>query len=307
MAKLDLVSLEWTDLVFEGRNQNYGAYQLRKETSKRNIWSIIFVVFLAILLYLGLTLENMVEAHRTVENTQIVEVTNLREKKKEVKVERKEEIKLEPERIVEKVKSSIKFTAPVIKKDQLVNEEEVIKLDEIENSNKAIGAFTVEGNDEVGGEVLKVKEEIAQPEPPKHEEDNKVFEVVEQMPSFPGGYAALMQWLGSNMKYPTIAAENNVQGRVIVQFVVEKDGSITDVHVAKSVDPSLDKEASRVVKAMPKWIPGKQNSSPVRVRFTVPVTFCFCALCANIACDTPKSMPTVMKSIKKMCFFDIGC
>ena len=273
MAKLDLVSLEWTDLVFEGRNQNYGAYQLRKETSKRNIWSIIFVVFLAILLYLGLTLENMVEAHRTVENTQIVEVTNLGDKKKEVKVERKEEIKLEPERIVEKVKSSIKFTAPVIKKDQLVNEEEVIKLDEIENSNKAIGAFTVEGNDEVGGEVLKVKEEIAQPEPPKHEEDNKVFEVVEQMPSFPGGYAALMQWLGSNMKYPTIAAENNVQGRVIVQFVVEKDGSITDVHVAKSVDPSLDKEASRVVKAMPKWIPGKQNSSPVRVRFTVPVTF----------------------------------
>ena len=273
MAKLNLVSLEWTDLVFEGRNQNYGAYQLRKETSKRNIWSIIFVVLMAVLLYLGLTLENIVEAHRTVENTQVVEICNLGDKKKEVKVERKEEIKLEPERIVEKVKSSIKFTAPVIKKDQLVNEEEVIKLDEIENSNKAIGAFTVEGNDEVGGEVLKVKEEIAQPEPPKHEEDNKVFEVVEQMPSFPGGYAALMQWLGSNMKYPTIAAENNVQGRVIVQFVVEKDGSITDVHVAKSVDPSLDKEASRVVKAMPKWIPGKQNSSPVRVRFTVPVTF----------------------------------
>ena len=114
MAKLDLVSLEWTDLVFEGRNQNYGAYQLRKETSKRNIWSIIFVVLLAILLYLGLTLENMVEAHRTVENTQIVEVTSLRDKK-DVKVERKEEIKIEPERIVEKVKSSIKFTAPVIK------------------------------------------------------------------------------------------------------------------------------------------------------------------------------------------------
>ena len=273
MAKLDLVSLEWTDLVFEGRNQNYGAYQLRRETSKRNIWSAIFVVLMAVLLYLGLTLENIVEAHRTVENTQVVEICNLGDKKKEVKVERKEEIKLEPERIMEKVKSSIKFTAPVIKKDQLVNEEEVIKLDEIENSNKAIGAFTVEGNDEVGGEVLKVKEEIAQPEPPKHEEDNKVFEVVEQMPSFPGGYAALMQWLGSNMKYPTIAAENNVQGRVIVQFVVEKDGSITDVHVAKSVDPSLDKEASRVVKAMPKWIPGKQNSSPVRVRFTVPVTF----------------------------------
>ena len=273
MAKVDLVSLEWTDLVFEGRNQAYGAYQLRKETSKRNIWSTIFVALMAVLLYLGLTFENMVEANRTVENTQIVEVTNLRDKKKEAKVERKEEIKIEPERIVEKVKSSIKFTAPVIKKDNLVDEKDEIKLDEIEKSNKAIGALTVEGTDEVGGEVLKIKDEIAQPEPPKAVEDNKIFEVVEQKPSFPGGDGALMSWLSQNIKYPSIAAEVGVQGRVIVQFVVEKDGSITDVKIAKSVDPSLDKEAARVIKSMPHWIAGRQNGSPVRVRFTVPVTF----------------------------------
>ena len=273
MAKLNLVSLEWTDLVFEGRNQNYGAYQLRRETSKRNIWSAIFVVLMAVLLYLGLTLENIVEAHRTVENTQVVVICNLGDKKKEVKVERKEEIKLEPERIVEKVKSSIKFTAPVIKKDNLVNEEEEIKLDEIEKSNKAIGAFTVEGTDEVGSEVLKIRDEIAQSEPPKTTEDTMIFEVVEQRPSFPGGDAALMSWLSQNIKYPLVAAEMAIQGRVIVQFVVEKDGSITDVKVAKSVDPSLDKEAARVIKSMPHWIAGRQNGSPVRVRFTVPVTF----------------------------------
>lgn len=273
MAKVDLVSLEWTDLVFEGRNQAYGAYQLRKETSKRNIWSTIFVALMAVLLYLGLTFENMVEANHTVENTQIVEVTNLRDKKKEAKVERKEEIKIEPERIVEKVKSSIKFTAPVIKKDNLVDEKDEIKLDEIEKSNKAIGALTVEGTDEVGGEVLKIKDEIAQPEPPKAVEDNKIFEVVEQKPSFPGGDGALMSWLSQNIKYPSIAAEIGVQGRVIVQFVVEKDGSITDVKIAKSVDPSLDKEAARVIKSMPHWIAGRQNGSPVRVRFTVPVNF----------------------------------
>jgi len=82
-----------------------------------------------------------------------------------------------------------------------------------------------------------------------------------------------MSWLGQNIKYPVIAAETGVQGRVIVQFVVEKDGSITDVVVVKSVDPSLDKEATRVIKNMPHWIPGRQNGSPVRVRFTVPVTF----------------------------------
>ena len=185
----------------------------------------------------------------------------------------KEQIKVEPEKVVEKVKSSVKFTAPVIKKDNEVKEEDEIKLDEVEKSNKAVGAFTVEGNDEVGGEVLKAKEEIAAPEPPKPVEENKVFDVVEQMPSFPGGMGALMSWLSQNIKYPVIAAENGVQGRVIVQFVVEKDGSITDVKVAKSVDPSLDKEAARVVGSMPHWIPGKQNGSAVRVKYTVPVTF----------------------------------
>jgi len=103
--------------------------------------------------------------------------------------------------------------------------------------------------------------------------EEKVFDVVEEMPSFPGGIGALMSWLSQNIKYPAIAAENGVQGRVIVQFIVEKDGSITNVKVAKSVDPSLDKEAARVVSTMPKWIPGKKGGSPARVNYTVPVTF----------------------------------
>lgn len=273
MAKLDLISLEWTDLVFEGRNKEYGAYQLRKGTSKRNIWSIIIVALAAVLLYLGLTLHRMAEANRTVENTQAIELTNLENKKKEAKVEKKEQIKVEPEKIVEKLKSSVKFTAPVIKKDNLVKDEDEIKLDEIEKSNKAIGALTVEGNDEVGGEVLQLREQIAAPEPPKPAEENKVHDFVEQMPSFPGGMGALMSWLSQNIKYPVIAAENGVEGRVIVQFVVEKDGSITDVKIAKSVDPSLDKEATRVVSSMPHWIAGRQNGNPVRVKYTVPVTF----------------------------------
>ena len=101
----------------------------------------------------------------------------------------------------------------------------------------------------------------------------KVFEVVEQMPSFPGGDKALLEYLSNNIKYPVVAQENGVQGRVVVSFVVEKDGSITDVKVVRSVDPSLDKEAARVVKSMPRWIPGKQNGSAVRVKYNVPVSF----------------------------------
>ena len=272
MSKIDLISNEWTDLVFEGRNQAYGAYKLRKGTTKRNIWSLIIVTLAAVLLFLGLQLQKMVEANKTVENTQAVEISSLEQKKKEAKVEKKEIIKTEPEKVVEKVKSSVKFTAPVIKKDSEVKEEDEIKLEEVEKSNKAIGSFTVEGNDEVGGEVLKAKDEIKAPEPPKHEE-NKIFTVVEQMPMYPGGDAALMQYLSSNIHYPAVAAENGVQGRVVVGFVVERDGSITDVNVMRSVDPSLDREAVRVVKNMPRWTPGKQNGSAVRVKYQVPVTF----------------------------------
>ena len=100
------------------------------------------------------------------------------------------------------------------------------------------------------------------------EED--IFQVVENMPTFPGD---INKWLGKNVKYPVIAQENNIQGRVTVQFVIERDGSITDVKVLRGVDPSLDKEAVRVVKSMPKWKPGKQRGKPVRVSYTVPINF----------------------------------
>ena len=274
MSKIDLISNEWTDLVFEGRNQAYGVYKLRKGTAKRNVWALLIVGLAAALLYLGLQLQKMAEANKKVENTQAVELAKLQtEKKKEAKVEKKEVIRQEPEKVVEQVKSSVKFTAPVIKKDEEVKEEDEIKLDEVQKSDKAVGAFTVEGNDEVGGAVLKAKEDIAAPEPPKHVEETKVFTVVEQMPMFPGGDAALMSYLANNIHYPTVAAENGVQGRVVVGFVVERDGSITDVRILRGVDPSLDREAMRVVKSMPRWTPGKQNGSAVRVKYQVPVAF----------------------------------
>ena len=273
MAKIDLIDNGWVDLVFEGKNHAYGAYQLRKDTGKRNLMAILvmFAIGVAIAAFVAIkgVVENAMKQDVAIEAD--VELAKLAEKK-EAKVEKKEEPKIEKIE-VEKVKSSVKFVPPVIKKDDEVKPEEELKSqEELNKTNTAIGAFDVKGNDEAAGEVLKAKEVIAQPEPPK-EEETKVFDVVEQMPSFPGGPSALMQYLSSNIKYPVVAEENGVQGRVVCTFVVERDGSITDVRVIKSVDPSLDKEAVRVVKSMPKWIPGKQNGSAVRVKYTVPVTF----------------------------------
>ena len=274
MSKVDLLDNNWVELVFEGRNKEYGAYVLRKETGKRNLKSmlLVFAVIIAIMAAVAakVAIENAFPKKVAMETD--VELSKLAQKK-EAKVEKKAPVKVEEQKVVEKVKSSVKFTPPVIKKDEDVKPEEELKSQEdLNKTNTAIGSFDVKGNDEAGGEVLKAKEEIAQPEPPK-EEETKVFDVVEVMPSFPGGQGALFEWLSKNIKYPVVAEENGVQGRVIVTFVVERNGSITDVQVVKSVDPSLDKEAVRVVKAMPHWIPGKQNGSAVRVKFTVPVTF----------------------------------
>ena len=104
-------------------------------------------------------------------------------------------------------------------------------------------------------------------------EEQQIFQVVEEMPEFPGGMGECMKFLSKNIKYPTISQENGVQGRVIVQFVVNRDGSIVDPVVVRGVDPYLDKEALRVISMMPKWKPGKQRGKAVRVKYTVPVMF----------------------------------
>lgn len=274
MAKIDLISRDWTEMVFEGRNKEYGAYRLRKNAGKRNLYSLITIFIAALAIWGGISLVKFVESRtKTVAQTSVAELSALNQPKKKAEVKQQQKVKLEvPEKVVERVKSSVKFTAPVIKKDDEVKPEDELKTqDELMSTKTAIGALDVKGNDDANGEVLKIKEAVAQPEPKPEVE--KVFDVVEQMPSFPGGPAALMEWLSNNVKYPVVAQENGVQGRVVVSFVVERDGSITDVKVVRGVDPSLDKEASRVVKAMPRWIPGKQNGSAVRVKYNVPVAF----------------------------------
>lgn len=193
------------------------------------------------------------------------------EKKKEPvkpKVEMKKEIPV--------ARETQKFTAPVIKKDELVKEENQVKQMDKLDDKVAVGTENKEGVKDRTVEAVRNDIAVAAPPPPpapKPEVATKIFDVVEEMPSFPGGNGALMSYLASNIKYPVVAQENGVQGRVIVSFVVERDGSISDVRVARSVDPSLDREAQRVVKSMPRWKPGKQNGSAVRVKYTVPVVF----------------------------------
>ena len=279
MAKIDLYDPKWVDMVFAGKNKEYGAYQLRKGTSGRNIKALLILVIAAALVG-GFLAWKVIEQKQAEEQQAYMEAMQLAELQKQAKKEEKKKEpvkpKIEPKKEIPVARETQKFTAPVIKKDELVKEENQVKQMDKLDEKVAVGTENKEGTKDRLAEAVRSDIAVAAPPPPpapKPEVSNKVFDVVEEMPHFPGGAAALQAFLSSNTKYPVVAQENGVQGRVIVSFVVERDGSITDVKVVRSVDPSLDREATRVVRSMPRWSPGKQNGSAVRVKYTVPVVF----------------------------------
>jgi len=272
MAKdVNLTSQEWIDLIFEGKNQDYGAYTLRIATPKRHLLSFLGVAIVAVLIFTSASLINMINQNRKKESmTEVAQMSNISMKKAVVPKENIEKAFKAPP--PPELKSSLKFTAPIIKKDEEVREENEVKSqEEITESKVAISVADVKGtNEETGVDIATLQEHkviVAEEEP------EKVFEVVEQPPSFPGGDAALMEYLNNNISYPTIAQENSIQGKVTCSFVVGKDGSIQDVRVERSVDASLDKEAVRVIRSMPKWIPGRQGGNAVKVKYYLPVSF----------------------------------
>lgn len=270
MAKdIHINSIEWCDLVFAGKNKDYGAYELRKQSSRRHLIAYIVIIgciVLAMVLPAFIRFLTPVKAEEKM--VTVTELSNLKMELPEVKEENKiVAVNVPPPPTL---KTTIKFTAPVIKKDEEVNESDEMKTQEEVNQAKgAISVADVKGNDEENGQDIADLEDhkliVAS--------DDEVFQVVEQAPEYPGGMAALMKWIGKEIRYPSIAQEMNIEGKVIVQFVIGRDGSVRDVQVIRSVDPSLDQEAVRVVKAMKKWIPGRQRGEAVSVRFTLPISF----------------------------------
>jgi len=167
------------------------------------------------------------------------------------------------------VVKTVKYLPPKPKKDELVpDEEELPTMEELEQT--MIGTADVEGVDSIS---IDTRDAEVKSEPIVEEKEAEVFEFVEIMPEFPGGLEAFNAYLGENLKYPQIAKEAQIQGRVYVSFVIEKDGAITNIEVLRGVHPALDEEAVRVISRMPAWNPGRQNQREVRVKFTLPISF----------------------------------
>ena len=265
MNKMDLTSKDWCNLVFDDRNKAYGGYVIRRESTGRHNRAVVIIVCLAALCVavpaLIKKLTPQQEAFKVTEVTTLSDLPEADEQKEQPKIQ---ELPPPPP-----LKSSIKFTPPVIKKDNEVQDNDEIKSQEDLNQAKAsISIADVKGTDDEHGvdiaEVKNVNNEV---------DESKPYVAVEQMPQFPGGEQKLMEWLGKNLRYPNISQENGIQGRVIVRFVVSSTGKVCNVEVMRGIDPQLDKEALRLISAMPDWIPGKQNGKNVPVFYTIPIIF----------------------------------
>ena len=258
-------NLNFSDIVFEGRNKAYGAYTLKQLYSKYVSLSTAgaIILFLLVISYPFITAFFISESNDSEmnENIRVITleniVTQIPEDKKDMLI---------PKSITPKT-GSVKFLIPEVKPDELASNDVVPTQDDLIGKNP--GTETVEGNSN-GTEVV---EEVIEIEKPNDNSTERIYTWTEEMPMFPGGDIKLMKFFAENLVYPEIAKRAGVEGKVILSFVVDKNGKIVDISILKRIGAGCDEEAIRVLKMMPDWIPGKQNGIPVLTRINIPVVF----------------------------------
>jgi len=259
-ANNDIFSSEWCDLVFEAKNQEYGAFELRKNSYKRHFRALLIATIVFILAVSAPALIKQIFPKTVEKDVSVRALSNIELDKP------KENILKEIPPPPPPLRNTIKFTPPVIKPDEQVQEEEQPKLQkEVIETKAAVSNVSFDkGSDDVQAPIAtqKITEEPEQP-----------FVIVEQMPQFPGGEKEMMKFIHNNLRYPSLAAENGIQGTVIVNFVVDRDGKITRIKVVRGIGGGCDEEAIRVLNKMPAWSPGKQGGKAVLVSYTVPIKY----------------------------------
>lgn len=266
-SKLDLFKPEWLDVVFQGRNKAYGAYELRKENPRTTskavlIGGLLFIIAITSPLVIRY-ISGILPEEEKFKETEVVLAPP-------PPIDEKELPPPPPEPPKPKL-DQVRFPPPVVVPAEEVRDEEPPTVEELKVADP--GQKTIEGDPNA---EIKIDEPVGEaPKEAEVTEDNSVkdFASVEVLPEPPGGMAGWSKYLGKNLKYPPIARENNISGRVFVSFVVEKNGNLTDIKVMRGVGGGCDEEAVRVLKNAPAWKPGIQNGRPVRVAYTMPIVF----------------------------------
>lgn len=283
MSKVDLASREWCDMVFEGRNKEYGAYRHRANKGKFQLRAIIIVLIMIAAIVAFILAKTAVEAAlsegKNLDEEQITELAELKKDEPKKEEPKKKEPELEYEKPVEKVavKSSIQFTVPKIVEDEKVDHSKELKTQDEVTKNK----FAIASQDyvnETGGTGINIDDLKENQQaggttvPPKEPEvvDNAIVEVPA---TYPGGEAALLAFVSKNLVYPAIAQEQELQGVVVLRFKVDVDGSVSSVKIEKSLSKECDQAAAEVVRKLHRFVPAKQQGHPVPVWFRLPVRF----------------------------------
>jgi protein TonB len=267
-SKLDILKPEWIDVVFTNRNKAYGAYELRKDNPRNTNKALIIGVVLFVFLISLKTIINKIEGFIP-KAQEKVKVTDVVLQPPPPVDQTKKPPPPPPEPPKPKV-DQVRFPPPVVKPDNEVREKEPPTVKELQvadpgqKDQKGDPNADIRIDEPVGNSDIK---QVVEADP------NQIFTSVEQVPEFPGGLDKFGAYLGKAIRYPAVARENGTQGRVIVTFVVERDGSLTDIKVTRGIGSGCDEEAVRVLKNSPKWKPGIQNGRPVRVQYSVPISF----------------------------------
>ena len=283
MSKVDLASREWCDMVFEGRNKEYGAYRHRANKGKFQLRAIIIVLLMIAAIIGFIFAKSAVEAAlkegKNMDAEQVTELSELKKDEPKKEEPKKKEPELEYEKPVEKVavKSSIQFTVPKIVEDEKVDHSKELKTQGEVTKNKFAIASQDYGN-ETGGtginiDDLKDNQQAGGTSVPPKEPEVVDNAIVEQPATYPGGEEALIAFVNKNVVYPEIAQEQGLQGTVVLRFKVDVDGSVSTVKVERSLSRECDKAAADVVRKLKRFIPAKQQGHPVPVWFRLPVRF----------------------------------
>jgi len=262
------------DIIFANRNREYGAYQLRRAYPKYMGRALAYGVALIVLFFsFPYILSKMTDVFKAENN--LIEVTAELGPPPDIDPNNPPPPPPPPPPTPPPpTRSTIQFVPPVIKKDEQVADQEPPTVEEVIETKADVGKETKRGTDDAPPEIIDNPIEAKVVDAPVRQEE-KTFEMfdIQKPPSFPGGEAELLKYLAENIKYPPLARENNIQGQVVLSFVVGKRGEITDVTIIKDIGGGCGKEAVRVVESMPRWIPGEANGNPVKVRFVLPVRF----------------------------------
>ena len=262
MINNNLISKEWCDIIFDGRNKVYGAYKIRIESSRRCFLSLLILLIIVLVPFTFFIIVS-IDSKQKVTMTEVTQISDLH------RPDAIKDISFKRPKLNSLVRSStsrnVAFVAPILKNDADVDvSKEMVSQDQLQSDTimgyQPAGETTLQNTATTNG----LDEDAT---------DTKLFQIVQQLPEYPGGMSALIEFLTKNLQYPSSSVRDSIQGKVVVEFIINKDGTVSDMKIVRHLNKECDREALRVLGMIKKWKPGIERNKPVNVKLVVPIEF----------------------------------